>query len=190
MFTSSSPGPARSLSRRSLFLIAGLGSTTVLTACSVDAPAPTAPSSSPSKAAALGVDARQLAMTVYKDPACGCCSGWIDHAEGNGFTITTEHPEALHQVWQDHEIPLELQSCHLASNADGQVFIGHVPARFVVEYLADPPPGARGLSVPAMPVGTPGMEQGDQFDPYEVMLITDKGSSVFAEVTKTSQQTL
>lgn len=129
-------------------------------------------------------------MTVYKDPACGCCSGWIEHARENGFSITTEHPEGLHEIWQRHDIPLDLQSCHLALNPDGQVFVGHVPARHIVEYLAGPPEGSRGLSVPAMPVGTPGMEQGKQFDPYEVLLITGEGSRVFAKVTKASQQQL
>ena len=63
-----------------------------------------------------------------------------------------------------------------------------MPARFVIEFLTDPPEGARGLSVPAMPVGTPGMEQGEQFDPYDVMLITESGSEVFAEVTSPSDQ--
>nr|WP_281177471.1 DUF411 domain-containing protein [Janibacter limosus] len=71
-----------------------------------------------------------------------------------------------------------------ALNPDGDVFVGHVPARFVLEYLADPPKGARGLSVPAMPVGTPGMEQGDQFDPYDVLLLTDGKPRVLAKVTK------
>lgn len=66
--------------------------------------------------------------------------------------------------------------------------VGHVPARHVLEYLADPPSGSRGLSVPRMPVGMPGMEQGDQFDPYDIMLITDGEPEVFARVTTASQQ--
>ena len=105
-----------------------------------------------------------------------------------GFTITTEHPEALHEVWERHDIPLDMQSCHLSLTSDGDVFVGHVPARFVLKYLADPPKGARGLSVPAMPVGTPGMEQEAEFDPYEVMLLTDGEPKVFADVRKASQQ--
>lgn len=183
-------GPAaQQISRRSLFLLTGIGSVSLLTACADDGPASsTAETSLPAKVAEYGVDPARLAMTVYKDPSCGCCGGWVEHAQDNGFSITTEHPAALHEVWSRHDIPLDLQSCHLALNPDGAVFVGHVPARFVLEYLADPPKGARGLSVPAMPVGTPGMEQGDEFDPYEVMLITDGKPSVFADVRKPSQQ--
>ncbi|WP_435198271.1 DUF411 domain-containing protein [Janibacter sp. GS2] len=187
--TSSHTSPV--LDRRSLLLLAGLGSTTLLAACSDGGSTSTATQSSlPPKVAASGVAAAQLAMTVSKDPSCGCCSGWIEHAEDNGFSVTTEHPERLHEVWERHDIPLDLQSCHLASNRDGHVFVGHVPARFIVEYLADPPRGARGLSVPAMPVGTPGMEQGEAFDPYDVLLITEGGSTVFAKVTRASQQSI
>ena len=186
MFTSSRT--PQQISRRTL-LLAGIGSASLLTACADDGPASTTEEKSlPAKVADYGVDPARLAMTVYKDASCGCCSGWVDHAEDNGFTITTEHPEALHEVWERHDIPLDMQSCHLSLNSDGDVFVGHVPARFVLEYLADPPKGARGLSVPAMPVGTPGMEQEAEFDPYEVMLLTDGEPKVFADVRKASQQ--
>ena len=192
MFTSPSTPPARhQFSRRKLFTLAGVGSVALLTACADESStSATMQPELPSEVASYGVDARQLAMTVYKDPSCGCCGGWIEHAEENGFSIQVEHPEGLHRVWEQHNIALDLQSCHLASNPDGHVFVGHVPVRFVLEYLADPPKGARGLSVPAMPVGTPGMEQGDQFDPYDVLLITEKESSVFAKVTKAAEQSI
>ena len=179
------------LSRRRLFTLAGAGSVTLLTACADEGSTPAKSKTAlPSKGAANGVDTQQLAMTVYMDPACGCCGGWVEHAKENGFSITTRHPERLHQVWERHDIPLDLQSCHLASNPDGHVFVGHVPVRFILEYLADPPKGGRGLSVPAMPVGTPGMEQGDQFDPYDVLLITEEEPTVFAKVTKAAQQSI
>lgn len=162
----------------------------VLTACADGSSPSTEGTSLRSKDARPDVNADQLAMTVYKDASCGCCDGWVEHAEGHGFTITTEHPPALATVWQRHDIPLDLQSCHLARNPDGHLFVGHVPARHVLEYLAAPPTGARGLSVPAMPVGTPGMEQGDQFDPYSVMLIADGEPQVFAEVRTPSDQSV
>lgn len=196
MFTKSLKVPVRThgptvqpFSRRRLFLLGGVGSVSLLAGCANDAPTSGAERAPlPSKSAADGVDPARLAMTVYKDVSCGCCSGWVEHAEDNGFSITTEHPKALHEVWSRHDIPLDQQSCHLALNPDGDVFVGHVPARFVLEYLADPPKGARGLSVPAMPVGTPGMEQGDQFDPYDVLLLTDGKPRVFAKVAKASHQ--
>lgn len=129
---------------------------TALSACADPAGPNAEPTSLPADVAAHGVDAEQLTMTVYKDASCGCCGGWVTHAEEHGFTITTEHPESLATVWQDHDVALDLQSCHLARNPDGHLFVGHVPARHVVEYLADPPQGGRGLSVPAMPRGDAG----------------------------------
>lgn len=180
----------RQLSRRTLFLLTGAGSVSLLTACADDRSTSSAreTTSPPAKSAGHGVNPTRLSMTVYKDPSCGCCGGWVEHAENNGFSITTEQSTALHEVWARHDIPLDLQSCHLALNSNGEVFVGHVPARFVLEYLADPPKGSRGLSVPAMPTGSPGMEHGDQFDPYEVLLVTDGKPRVFADVRKQSQQ--
>lgn len=187
------------LPRRSLLALPLLGALVACSDSSTPTSAPTstppastpsasAPTSLPPRVARHGVDAEQLAMTVYKDASCGCCSGWVRHAEEHGFAITTELPDNLATVWTEHEIPLEMQSCHLARNRDGHLFVGHVPARHVLEYLADPPKGARGLSVPAMPVGTPGMEQGDQFDPYSVMLLTDGEPEVFAKVASAKEQ--
>lgn len=176
------------INRRGVLLLAGVGVASTLTACADDSSSPPERTALPPKVAGYKVSADDLTMTVYKDVSCGCCDGWVTHVEDHGFTITTEHPTSLAQVWQRHDIALDLQSCHLARNRDGHLFVGHVPARHVLEYLADPPKGARGLSVPAMPVGTPGMEQGDDFDPYSVMLITDGRPRVFAKVTKASAQ--
>lgn len=176
---------ARRVSRRGLLL--GLGSVSLLAACGRDEDASAGAGASPGEAAGE-VDTARLAFTVHKDPSCGCCDGWVDHAEDHGFSITVEHPDSLQEVWSRHDIPRDLQSCHLAVDPDGNVFVGHVAARFVLEYLADRPQGGRGLSVPAMPVGTPGMEQGDQLDAYDVLLLTRGGSSVFATVTERSQQ--
>lgn len=178
---------SRGPSRRGLLLLTGLGSMSLLAACGGEDEVPEGASAGP-EGAAGEVDPARLAFTVHKDPSCGCCDGWVSHAEDHGFSITVEHPDSLEDVWSRHDIPRKMQSCHLAVNPDGDVFVGHVAARFVLEYLADPPQGGRGLSVPAMPVGTPGMEQGDQLDAYDVLLLTEGGSSVFATVTEPSQQ--
>jgi hypothetical protein len=135
------------------------------------------------------VDPALLAFTVFKDPSCGCCGGWVEHAEDNGFTIAIEHPEVLGDVFSKYDVAADLQSCHLSVNSAGSVFVGHVPVRYVLEYLKDPPAGSRGLTVPAMPVGTPGMEMGDEFEPYEVLLLGEDGSDeVFAKVSKAADQ--
>ena len=74
-------------------------------------------------------------------------------------------------------------------SAEGYVFEGHIPARYIRDFLANPPADARGLAVPAMPVGSPGMEVEDRFMPYEVLLLkADGGVEVFARVQTPAQQ--
>ncbi len=181
--------PVSRTTRRDVLTLGGIGMAALLAGCADDAPPPTSAATSDDGRTGAGTGAgAPIAMTVWKDVTCGCCTGWIDHMGASGFDITTEHPEDLAAVFAEHDVPPRMQSCHLGLTADGDVIVGHVPARFVHDYLADRPKGARGLSVPAMPVGTPGMEQGDQFDPYEVMLLTDGEPRVHARVTKASQQ--
>lgn len=185
--------------RRSLLSLLGAGSLLLVTACGSDSsePGPSEtggggsepPESVPEPVEEYGVDPALLAVTVFKDPSCGCCGGWVDHAESNGFSVTVEHPEVLGDVFEEHDIPADLQSCHLTLNSAGSVFVGHIPVRFVLEYLQDPPEGSRGLTVPAMPVGTPGMEMGKEFEPYDVLLLSAKGGTeVFARVSKATEQ--
>ena len=202
---SSRLAPVSRTTRRDVLALGGIGLAALLSGCADDSPPSTSASTGASTGAGRGSESgtktgtgtdtdagtaagTPVAMTVWKDVTCGCCSGWIDHMGASGFDITTEHPEDLATVFAEHDVPPRMQSCHLGLTADGDVIVGHVPARFVHDYLADRPKGARGLSVPAMPVGTPGMEQGDQFDPYEVMLLTDGEPRVHARVTKASQQ--
>lgn len=189
---------SHSVSRRALMGLFGVGAIALVTGCGrepdsstlgADATSPTPPTAVPENVEKYGVDPALLAFTVFKDPSCGCCGGWVEHAEQNGFSIAIEHPEVLGNVFSEHDIAVDLQSCHLALNAAGTVFVGHVPVRFILEYLKNPPAGSRGLTVPAMPVGTPGMEMGEEFEPYEVLILTSGGPpEVFARVTSASQQ--
>jgi hypothetical protein len=128
-------------------------------------------------------------LDVYKSPTCGCCTLWMDHLAGNGFTSTSHHPDDLGAFKRDRGVPMRYGSCHTGVSAEGYVFEGHVPARYVRQFLADPPDGALGLSVPAMPVGSPGMEYRDQFMPYDVLLLRKDGAvEVFASVASYDQQ--
>lgn len=128
---------------------------------------------------------RMMALTVYKTPTCGCCGKWVEHIEGAGFDVTVKEMDNLSSVKRSQGIAPTHQSCHTAvSDAGGYVFEGHVPAKYMEAFLADPPEGARGLVVPAMPVGSPGMEYGDQFSPYDVLLLKADGTyDVFAHVS-------
>ena len=137
-------------------------------------------------------DAKTASITtldVYKSRTCQCCQQWIQHMENTGFETKIHHPADLNRVKDDHGIAPEYQSCHTAVTSDGYVFEGHIPARFVQQFLENPPAGAIGLSVPGMPAGSPGMEMGDRFMPYQVWLLKKDGSAeVFASVDSRDQQ--
>ena len=119
---------------------------------------------------------------VYKSPTCGCCNDWIRHLEANGFRVNaTDVPDSRHYRAR-FGMPHKLGSCHTGVVA-GYVIEGHVPAREIKRLLRERP-SALGLSVPGMPVGSPGMdgpEYNGHVDPYDVLLVQADGrTSVFA----------
>ena len=139
--------------------------------------------------ASLMADDAAIHLDVYKSPYCGCCTLWMDHMAENGFTSTGHHPEELGTLKQELGVPARYGSCHTGVSKEGFVFEGHVPARFVRAFLNDPPADAIGLTVPAMPVGSPGMEYKDQFNPYDVLLLKKDGSvEVYASVASYEEQ--
>jgi hypothetical protein len=133
-----------------------------------------------SLAAAITVHASGLAaqtLDVWKTASCGCCSAWIAHIEQNGFSAKARDVAAgqLARLKAEAGLPPELQSCHTA-RIDGYVIEGHVPAADIRRLLSERP-DAVGLTVPGMPVGAPGMEAGDEKEPYEVLLVRRDGST-------------
>ena len=128
-------------------------------------------------------------LIVYKIPTCGCCTEWMTHMEHAGFETITEHPADMTAIKNRFNIKANIQSCHTAVSSQGYVFEGHVPARYIRAFLAEPPKDAIGLAVPGMPLGSPGLEVGGRFTPYQVMLVNEDGSStVFATVENAAQQ--
>lgn len=131
--------------------------------------------------AALGFSTPLLAagaaqnIHVYKSPTCGCCQDWVEHLEANGFEVEVTETQNLNPVKRDAGLTPALASCHTAFVGD-YVIEGHVPASDIQRLIADAPK-ARGLSVPGMPVGSPGMEMGDRKDPYQVLLFNDQGQT-------------
>jgi hypothetical protein len=113
-------------------------------------------------------------LTVYKSPWCGCCSSWADHMRANGHSVTTKEVEDLDAIRRMAGVPEPLQSCHTAV-VDGYVIEGHVPAADVARLLTERP-DAKGLSVPGMPIGSPGMEGGTP-ERYDVILFRKDGSA-------------
>ena len=106
------------------------------------------------------------AMTVYKTPNCGCCIKWIEHLRQAGLNVETKDAENLDAVRKELGVPRKLAGCHTAT-VGGYVVEGHVPAEQVLRLLEDNPDVA-GISVPGMPIGSPGME-GAGGKPYQVL---------------------
>ncbi len=105
-------------------------------------------------------------VTVYRSPDCSCCGGWIDHLKAQGFKISDFPTSEIDAIKEKYKVPDNLTSCHTAI-VNGYVIEGHVPADDIKRLLQEKP-NVIGLSVPQMPVGTPGMETGNQKDPFTV----------------------
>lgn len=122
----------------------------------------------------LAASAAQPVIEVYKTAACGCCKEWVKHLEANGFKVKPQDVADPGDYRQKFGIPAEYGSCH-TGRVNGYAIEGHVPAADIKRLLADKPK-ARGLAVPGMPMGSPGMEGGRK-DPYEVLLVKDGGKT-------------
>jgi len=112
---------------------------------------------------------------VHKDANCGCCNGWIAHMRAAGFTVMAHDSADMVAVKQRLGIPLSQASCHTAE-VGGYVLEGHIPAADVQRLLREKP-AARGLVLPGMPVGSPGMESPDgRRDAFTVALLGKDGT--------------
>lgn len=112
-------------------------------------------------------------VVVYRSPTCGCCAAWAEHLEAAGFEVEVRDTNDLGRVKAAAGVPARLQSCHTATVGD-YVVEGHVPADAIVRLLNERP-DVRGLAVPGMPIGSPGMEQGDRKDPYDILAFDEEG---------------
>lgn len=118
-------------------------------------------------------------LTVTKTATCGCCGGWVEHMKKAGFTVVVRDVEDVTPTAQRLGVPDALRSCHTAE-IGGYAIEGHVPADDVKRLVADRPEAA-GIAVPGMPMGSPGMEQGENKQPYQTLLFDRSGKTrVFA----------
>ncbi|MES9991382.1 MAG: DUF411 domain-containing protein [Candidatus Thiodiazotropha sp.] len=113
-------------------------------------------------------------IVVYKSPTCGCCNDWVEHLESNGFSVQTHDRRDMQRVKRTLDVPERLQSCHTAV-IGGYVVEGHVPANDIVRLLREKP-AVKGISVPGMPMGSPGME-GPRKDNYDVLIFDEAGKT-------------
>jgi hypothetical protein len=117
-----------------------------------------------------GIAAASPKVAVYRNPGCGCCESWVKHMTAAGFDVSIEDDPNLDARRESLKIPAELASCHIALAA-GYAFEGHIPPADIVKFLRERPPGAYGLVVPGMPVGSPGMGPEGSGGPYDVLVL-------------------
>ncbi len=130
---------------------------------------------------ALPADAAGNKLTIFKSPSCGCCQAWADHMQRAGFNVEIVQAEDLSPIKVQFGVPRILEACHTAT-VDNYVIEGHVPAGDVKRLLRERPK-AIGLAVPGMPIGSPGMEQGNQREPFKTILFGETGYYIFGNHT-------
>ena len=166
--TDRSATPSRLFSRRAMLRSGGALAGLALLGCS---------SESESKPARKAVAPAKPKLTMYKDPSCGCCGKWGEAAKKAGFALTVEESSDIYALKSRLGVPEELFSCH-TTLAGPYVVEGHVPLDAVKTLLAKRP-RIRGIAVPGMPAGAPGMEvPGRAADKFVVMAFDTGGKVV------------
>lgn len=120
-------------------------------------------------------------VTVYKTPTCGCCGDWVDHLVDAGLNVEVINVDSTQTHRAEAGVPNRLGSCHTAVVA-GYFVEGHVPADLVQGLIARRPENIRGIAVPGMPLGSPGMEGPNPVE-YDVLAL-DTSGNVFVYATR------
>jgi len=113
------------------------------------------------------VAAAPVEIDVYRSPTCGCCGKWIKHLQENNFIVKDFVTNDVQAIKDKYGVSENMASCHTAL-VNGYVVEGHVPAADIIKLITDKPKVV-GISVPGMPVGTPGMDMGGRKDAYSVV---------------------
>jgi hypothetical protein len=124
--------------------------------------------------AVAGESSRQAML--YKNPQCGCCEGYADYLRENGFEVTVKPTHDLPLLHRQHGVPEPLVGCH-TTLVDGYVVEGHVPIGALLRMLTERP-AIRGISLPGMPAGSPGMS-GEKAGPFTIYEIGDGPTKVY-----------
>jgi hypothetical protein len=117
------------------------------------------------------------ATILYKNPQCGCCEGYADYLRESGFEVTVEPTHDLSSIKRQHGVPGALEGCH-TTLVDGYVVEGHVPVNTLLRLLAEKP-AIKGISLPDMPAGSPGMA-GEKTGPFTIYELADGPPKVYA----------
>ena len=125
----------------------------------------------------MAAKATQKVATLYKNPQCTCCEGYASYLRNNGFKVIVKPTHNLSLKSREAGIPDDFQGCHLAF-IDDYVVSGHVPVK-VVNRLLTERPAIKGITLPGMPLGSPGMT-GAKTEPFTIYEISDKAPKVYA----------
>jgi hypothetical protein len=128
-----------------------------------------------SAGASAAKPATKEVVTVYKSSTCECCKKWVEHLQAAGFTVNVHDEADMAKIKDDAGVPAAARSCHTA-RVGKYLVEGHVPADLIVKMLEERPHFA-GIAAPGMPVGSPGMERGDQKPPYDIVSFTKDGKT-------------
>lgn len=130
--------------------------------------------------AACSTAVQAATYEMFRDPNCGCCELWADHVRTENEADIAEVPtQDMAAIKTANGVPQDLWSCHTMI-VDGYVIEGHVPAADIARLLEERPAGVKGLAVPGMPMGSPGMDMGGRKQAFQVIAFGEKGRSVFA----------
>ena len=127
-------------------------------------------------AASTGAE-EQREATLYKQPYCSCCDGHADHLRANGYKVTVVQTGNMSQIKKKYGVRQEFEGCHTIVIGE-YVVEGHVPATIIGKLLKERP-AIRGISLPGMPDGSPGMS-GTKREPFVVYEFSPRGAKVFA----------
>jgi len=130
--------------------------------------------------AACSNAAQAATYTMFRDPGCGCCLKWAGHVERDITAgVASVDRTDITKIKVEQGVPRKLWSCHTMV-VEGYVIEGHVPAAAIKNLLRERREGVTGLTVPGMPLGSPGMEAGGRVQPYQVIAFGSGGQRVFA----------
>lgn len=115
-----------------------------------------------------------IAATLYKNPQCSCCEGYAAYLRENGFTVEVKPSNDLAQISAEAGVPADMEGCHTMF-VDGYFVDGHVPVDVVRKLLSERPKIA-GITLPGMPMGSPGMG-GEKSGPFTIYAVTKDGAA-------------
>ena len=166
---------SRAKTLSAVWSVLGVGAMVLATACAREPENANVGTVAQPVSAAATASVEAAHVVVHKSPSCGCCGLWVEHMQQAGFHVEVIDTDDLGPVKQRLGVPFGKGSCHTAE-VGGYVVEGHVPAQDVLRLLAERP-RARGLALPGMPLGSPGMEVPDgRVQPYTVELVAEDGS--------------